>query len=150
MSEEKIRKLNGLAARAGIEGWVIALLPGRCVIGKPIDAFVSATVEPRHLSPALDYNGALGVQPDPRGRPSIVQQLQVGPLLGLISLEGIDLPPNTPCVAVDLLHERERTTLAQLVEVRLEMLRQLRASLRGITLATPGMTLPPLPGESRR
>ena len=146
MSEEQIRKLNGAAARAGIEGWVIALLPSHTVIGRPMASLVSSTAPTTHLSPALEFVGAIVPAPNGRG---LSQQFNVGPLCGLISIDGIDLPPGTPCIALDLLHELERTSLGRLVEARLEMIRVLRAELNGITLVPAGAKLPPLPGERR-
>lgn len=143
MNEEKLGRLNGIANRSAIAGWVVALLPGRAVIGCPIRALP----ERGHiasLSPVFGFDGGLVQVPGPGGRTGVACSVQVTPLLGLVSLDSIDIPPGTPLVALDLLHERELAGVAAQVAQCREMLVHMRAGLSGIQLATAGVKLPPM------
>jgi hypothetical protein len=151
MSEEKVRKLNGIADRASIVGWVIALIPGRAVVGRPLDSLPGPSGECRHLSPVFDFTGALVPQQDQRTGQivGLAQQIGVQPMFGLTGISGLDLPPGTPCIAIDLLHDRERSVIGAQVAKAQAVVEQLRAAQSGITLAPAGMKLPPMPGVSR-
>ena len=144
MNEEKLNRLNGIANRSAIEGWVVALLPSRAVIGAPIHALTPADGRVTSLSPVFGFDGGLVQGPGPGGRTGVACSVQVTPLLGLVSLDSIDIPPGTPLVALDLLHEREHAGIAAQVAQCREMLGHMRAGLSGIQLAPAGVKLPPM------
>jgi hypothetical protein len=136
------KALNGAADRASITGWIIALLPGRTVIGSPRGT--GGVSAPTILSPVFDFQGGIVAQHDPRGNQvGVGVQLLVMPLLGL-TIDSMELPKGTPCIAVDLLHERERSAIGAQVTQAKALLTGLRAALSGIVVPPPDLKLPPL------
>jgi hypothetical protein len=138
-----------------IRGWVIALTPSGAVIGMPVlepAGFIPGPAQIARLEPVFSFAGSVVPQHDRRTGQVMgaAPEVQVLPLFGLVSIDRLTLPPHTPIVEIDGLHEKERTMLAHAVERAADMQRHFRAEMSGITIVPAGARLPPLPGETRR
>jgi hypothetical protein len=121
--------ING-ADNAPLTGWVIALVHGRTLIGRPKD---------RDLDPVYELQALMQfVQPRPDQPPQLMTMRQVLPLLTYASLRRISLPADAVLIQVASLSKQERRELAKSVEACEQMIGAMRAQESGIVLPPPG------------
>lgn len=126
--------MNGAVKHGPLDGWVIALVSGACVIGKRI-----VSGERKTLSPVFAYSG--GFQQTAQGM--VVARI-IQPMLGLSSVTAIDLPESAVVIDCGTLSNDETKSLLHGIETATQLQRELRAAEAGLQLVGAMPNLPPM------
>lgn len=125
-----------------LDGWLVTHAFGRLLIGKPhyapADLNAAATTnELVALGPVYELQPGLAGN----GQGQVWQQINVGPPLGLLTIERLPIPPGAWTMRYQDLAKGERQAVQNGVEGITKIIRELRAKSEGLELPPPGALL---------
>lgn len=124
-------------------GWWIAILGARTLIGRSFATVTrSDTMRPTMLGPVYDLQSGVQMIKQPNGSVGIARPCVAMPLLGLLSIESVEIPESAIVLACSQRSLEDRKMLSGAITIAEEICTSLRAESSGIVIAPPGMRMP--------
>jgi hypothetical protein len=127
-----------------LRDWWILILGGRTMIGR--NGSRVGGWRPKMLGPVYDLNSGIQLVQQPTGQAGIARPCIATPVLGLLSIEEIEVPDSAILISCAMRSVEDRKLLAKAIQIADEITSSLRAEASGIVLAPAGAKLPRVQG----
>jgi hypothetical protein len=130
-----------------LRDWWILILRGRTMIGRAHGTYVpdgepmrteASGLRPTILGPVYDLNSGIQLVKQPNGQAGIARTCVAMPVLGLLSIEEIEVPESAIVISCAMRSGEDRKLLAKAIQIAEEITSSLRAEASGIVLAPAG------------